>query len=167
MPRCSLEKSLLTGIALAAVLSVPWSATASAEESGHWKGKAVLVITSAPTVKVADTADHTVSLTQFDGVVFSEGEKPFLDNARYQAVDLFDSGGMVSGGYKTFTDGNGAKVFGKYTVTGGAQPTFNGEWTFIGGTDRYKGITGNGTFVITFTSDTTAWDMLEGEYRIP
>ena len=109
-----------------------WSVTASAEESGHWKGKAVLIVTNQPTVKVADQSDHQLMLTEFDGIVFSEGEKPFLENARYQVVDLNEPGGLVSGGYKTFTAGDGSKVFAEYKVTGGAPPTFNGAWKFVG-----------------------------------
>jgi len=143
------------------------STLANAEESGHWKGRAVLVVTNAPTVKVADASDHQVGLTQFDGVVFNDGGQPFLANARYQVVDLNDSSGMVSGGYKTFTGDGGSQVFAKYTSTGGSWPTFNGEWTFIGGTQKYKGISGKGTFTITFVTDTTAWDILEGDYTIP
>jgi hypothetical protein len=154
-----------TTFALIAGLAV--STLANAEESGQWKGRAVLVVTNAPTVKVADTSDHQVGLTQFDGVVFNESNQPFLANARYQVVDLNDSGGMVSGGYKTFTGNDGSQVFAKYNVLGGSWPTFNGEWTFIGGTQKYKGVSGKGKFEITWTSDTTAWDILEGEYKIP
>ena len=79
------------------MLVAAWTAPASAEESGHWKAKGVLVVTSQPTVKVADQSDHQLMLREFDGIVFNEGDKPFLDNARYQVVDLNDSGGMVSG----------------------------------------------------------------------
>jgi hypothetical protein len=161
----SMWKSVPTAFALMAVLGV--SSSANAEESGHWKGRAALVVTNAPTVKVGDSSSHQVSLSEMDGVIFNEGGQSFLANARYQVVDLQDSGGMVSGGYKTFTAEGGSKVFAKYNVLGGSSPTFNGEWTFVGGTDKYKGVTGKGTFTITWVSDTTAWDVLEGDYKIP
>jgi hypothetical protein len=74
---------------------------------------------------------------------------------------------MVSGGYKTFTADDGSQVFAKYKVIGGSRPTFNGEWTFVGGTKKYKGISGNGKFTVTWVSDTAAWDLLEGDYTIP
>ncbi len=156
----------LIAVVLSAMSVTAWTASAIAEESGHWKGKAVLVVTSQPSIKIADKKDHQLMLTEFDGVVFSEGEKPSLENARYQVGDLNDTGGMVSGGYKTFTAGDG-KVFARYKVNGGDWPTFNGEWTFVGGTEKYKGISGNGKFKITWVSDTTAWDVLEGDYKIP
>ena len=143
------------------------SAGVNAAESGHWKGRGVLVVTNAQTVKVADSSDHQVSLTETDGVIFNEGGQSFLPNARYQVVGLDDSGGMVSGGYKTFTADDGSQVFAKYKVLGGSRPTFKGEWTFMGGTKKYKGISGNGKFTVTWVSDTAAWDILEGAYTIP
>ena len=154
--------------AVAAMLTAGFAgASALAEESGKWRGQAALVITAVKEVKVADQNNHQVSMTEFDGIVFSAGEKPFLDKARYQVVDLYDSGGMISGGYKTFTAEDGSQVFAKYEVLGGASPTYNGKWSFVGGTQKFKGISGNGTFTITWTSDTTAWDILEGDYKIP
>jgi hypothetical protein len=162
-----LQKQKVLGVVLSAMLVAASTAPASAEESGHWKGKGVLVVTSQQTVKVGDQSDHQLMLREFDGILFNEGDKPFLENARYQVVDLNDSGGMVSGGYKTFTADDGSQVFAQYKVTGGAPPTFNGEWTFVGGTQKYKGITGNGTFQITWIGDTAAWDLLEGDYKLP
>jgi hypothetical protein len=153
--------------AFALVVALTFPPTANAEESGHWKGRGVLVVTNTLVAKVADSSDHQVSLTETDGVIFDEGGQSFLRNARYQVVGLNDSGGMVSEGYKTFTADDGSQAFAKYKVLGGSQPTFNGEWTFVGGTQKYKGISGNGKFTITWVSDTTAWDLLEGDYMIP
>jgi hypothetical protein len=154
-----------TAFALVVALSV--SPSANAEESGHWKGRGALVVTNTLVVKVADSSDHQVSFTETDGVMFDEEGQSFLPNARYQVVGLNDSGGMVSGGYKTFTANDGSQVFAKYKALGGSWPTFNGEWTFVGGTKKYKGISGNGKYTITWVSDTTAWDLLEGDYMIP
>ena len=104
-----LQKLRFVGVVLSAMLVAAWTAAASAEESGHWKAKGVLVVTSQPTVKVADQSDHQLMFREFDGIVFNEGDKPFLDNARYQVVDLDNSGGMVSGGYKTLAAGDGSQ----------------------------------------------------------
>jgi hypothetical protein len=141
--------------------------SAWAGEGGKWRGRAVLVVTTNKAVKVADKADHEVSLTELDGLIFSEGDKPFLDKARYQVVDLEDGSGLVSGGYKTFTAGDGSQVIAQYQVTGGTWPNFNGKWSFVAGTNKYRGISGSGIFNITWTSDNTAWDVLEGDYKIP
>jgi len=154
---------------MAALILIGWSlnAQALAEDGGKWRGKAVLVITTDKTVKVADTADHQVQMSEWDGMVFSEGEKPFLDKARYQVVSLYDSGGMISGGYKTFTADDGSKVFASFKATGGTWPIIKGEWVFVAGTGKFKGISGSGVYTVTVTSDTTLWDVLEGDYKIP
>jgi hypothetical protein len=154
-------------IAFVLVAALGISSSANAAGTGHWKGRGVLVLTNASMVKVADSSDHQVSLTEADGVIFNEAGESFLPNARYQVVGLNDSGGMVSGGYKTFTAEDGSQVFAKYKVSGGSPPTFNGEWVFVGGTKKYKGIRGNGKFTITWVSGTAAWDILEGDYMIP
>jgi hypothetical protein len=145
-----------------AILAVP----VAAGESGHWKGKAVFVVTSSKTVKLADQADHQAGIEEYDGVVFSMGDTAFLDNARYQVVAIWDTAGLVQGGYKTFTAEDGV-VHMQYKVTGGSWPKFQGEWTVISGTKRYNGITGSGTFNANYVSDTVAWDILEGDYNIP
>jgi hypothetical protein len=139
----------------------------AAEDSGKWRGRAVLVVTAIKEVKVADRSDHSVSLTEYDGVVFSEGEKPFLENARYQVVDLYDAGGLVGGGYKTFTADDGSQVFARYEYTGGSPPVFTGKWEFVAGTGKYKGISGAGVYEFHNISETTAWDVLEGDYKLP
>jgi hypothetical protein len=75
--------------------------------------------------------------------------------------------GVIRGGYKTFTEADGSKVFAKYTVTEFKPPVVNGAFEFTGGTGKYQGITGNGTFHYVRVSDKAAWDELVGEYKIP
>ena len=76
-------------------VSIPaWGA-----ESGKWRGRAVLVVTSEKASEIADKKDHRVRLTEYDGVVFTEVGGDFLANARYQATSVSDAGGdMGSGG---------------------------------------------------------------------
>ncbi len=150
----------LTGLLLA--LAAP----AAAEESGQWHAKGVLVILEQHTVKVEDRANHTVTLVDWDGAVFNSDGKPFLDKARYQGVGVTDMG-VSSGGYKTFTDADGSKVFATYRRTVAIPPELRGTFEFIGGTGKYAGITGSGTYYLVFISDKAAWDELSGEYRIP
>jgi hypothetical protein len=133
---------------LATANSVP----AAAEESGHWHGLSVLVATDQKMAKVEDRANHMVYVTEFDGAVYNAA-----------LVDV----GVTAGGYKTFTEADGSKVFLKFTVTGGKRPDLRGTFEFTGGTGKYEGITGNGTFHDVFVSDKAAWDELVGEYKIP
>ena len=139
-----------------------------ANEKKTWIAHAALVITKSETLKVDDSENHFVYFSEYDGVVFNDkDEGSFLDKARYQVVYLGDTAGMVDGGYKTFTMADGSQVFAKYQGTEAAPPVFKGKWEFIGGTGKYKGITGKGVFTLTMTSETTSFDVLEGEYKLP
>ena len=42
-----------------------------------------------------------------------------------------------------------------------------GNWTVIGGSGKYSGAKGKGTYDVTFVSDVTLWDVLEGEIELP
>src|SRR5215469_6155670 len=153
-----------------AIVTVMLAATnplpAAAEDSGHWHGLSVLVATDKKLVKLEDQPNHTVYVTEYDGAVYNGDGKPFLDRARYQVVALVDTAAS-RGGYKFFTDADGSKVFAKFTVTEVKMPEVLGTFEFTGGTGKYEGITGNGTFHDVFVSDKAAWDELVGEYKIP
>jgi hypothetical protein len=151
-------------ISLVALAATP----VEAEQGGKWRGRAVLVVTSEKGVEVADKPDHKVWVTEYDGVVFTEVGGDFLNNARYQVVDLTDAGGdMVNGGYKTFTMPDDSKITASYTLREGNPPVFKGEWKFLSGTGRYQGISGSGTYVVHQVGSTALWDILEGEYKLP
>ena len=139
---------------------------ASADDSGHWRGLAALVVTDQKTAKIDDRADHVASISEQDGAIHNADGKSFLDKARYQVVSMFDAG-VFGGGYKTFTEADGSKVFAKYTVTEFKPPEVNGTFEFTGGTGKYQGITGNGKFHYVRVSDKAAWDELVGDYKIP
>jgi hypothetical protein len=159
------SRRALGGAAVAFSLIGGAPSPAAAEEAGQWFGRAVLVVTSSKAARVEDRPNHAVSLSEMDGVVFNGDGRPFLDKARYQVVNIFDAGSAV-GGYKTFTDPDGSKVFARYTVTTLGRPEARGTFEFTGGTGRYQGIAGRGEFRIHWLNDTTAWDELRGEYRI-
>jgi hypothetical protein len=89
------------------MLATANSLPASAEESGHWHGLSVLVVTDQKMAKVEDRANHMVYVTEFDGAVYNADGKPFLDKARYQVVALVDVG-VTAGGYKIFTEADGS-----------------------------------------------------------
>jgi hypothetical protein len=153
------------GAVFTLMLMTSGSLPAAAEESGQWFGKAVLVEVSSKTAKVEHGSDHSVSVVEYDGVVFNGDNKPFLEKARYQVVHVFDAG--AAHGYKTFTDPDGSKVFARYTLKEMKLPDLRGVFEFTGGTGRYAGITGGGNYHVVIVSDTASWDELRGEYRIP
>ena len=157
--------SALGSAAVAAAIAAS-SPPVVAEETGHWEGKGVLVVSSRTMVKVEDSAKHSVSLTEWDGAIFNGQSKSFLDKARYQVAAQVDTAG-AQGGYKTFSEGDGSKVFAKFIGTEAKPPEFRGTFEFTGGTGKYEGITGNGTFHLVMVSDKAAWDELVGDYKLP
>ena len=158
-------------LCVAVLITIALSPAAWAGEKGKWRARGVVADVGSKTVPIADQKDHYVYFGQWDGVLFTEGQGTFLQNARYQLVDIVDSaGGVVPGGevgYKTFTAADGGQVFAKYQATELAPPVYKGKWEFIGGTGKYAGIKGRGSFEFHAVSETTGWDALEGEYEIP
>jgi hypothetical protein len=123
----------------------------------------MLTNTQAVTFTVGDKPGHQIYLTKMEGMVQSAG---VLNNARYEITDLSDTAGQ-SGGYKTFTLPDGSKIFAKYEVTEpGDKP--KGKITFTGGTGKYEGITGTGTYSAKFTDQTytSLRDTLELDYTL-
>jgi len=149
-----------------ATLMTTTTLPAVADDSGHWRGLAALVVTDQKTAKVDDGSDHVALISEQDGAIHNADGKSFLDKARYQVVSVVDTG-VIRGGYKTFTEADGSKVFAKYTVTEFKPPEVNGKFEFTGGTGKYQGITGNGKFHYVRVSDKAAWDELIGDYKIP
>ena len=157
---------------LALALIIPnLSAPSWAGEMGKWRAHAASTATYSKTVPIADQKDHSVFFGEWEGVVFTDGDSTFLQNARYQLVVLMDSAAVViaggDGGYKTFTAADGGQVFARYQGTEAATPVYKGKWEFIGGTGRYAGIKGHGTYTYHSVTETTGWDVLEGEYELP
>ena len=163
-----MHKSATTGCFTFTLLAASLCFTPlQAEESGKWRGLAVLVTTDAKTAEIADQEGHSIFLGHDDGVVFNDNGGSFLDKARYEVVFIADTAGMVDGGYKTFTASDGSQVFARFKGTETAPPVFKGTWEFLGGSGAYKGITGSGGYVYTSVADGVGWDVLEGEYKIP
>ena len=146
------------------------SSSVNAGEQGKWHATAAAVATSTKSITIPDKKDHFVYLGEFDGVVFTDGGG-FLNNARYQIADVQDSAAAIvpggETGYKIFTATDGGQVFGKYQATEAAPPIYKGTWQFTGGTGKYQGIKGHGTWTYHSMTDTTGYDFLEGEYELP
>ncbi|MCW2239086.1 hypothetical protein [Azospirillum canadense] len=142
---------------------------AVAQDGGQWNSKAVLVVIGTKAVTLEDQPGHMIAITEFDGAAFNSDGKPFLDKARYQVTDITDTAGQEIG-YKTFTEPDGSKVYARYLLKekkkDGAQTVWNGTWEFTGGTGKYRGITGRGSYHVVSVSDTAVWDELTGEYKV-
>lgn len=140
--------------------------SAVADETGQWHGKGVLVVIDKTSMKVEDRENHSVVGTEYDGAVFNDEGKPFLDKARYQVVAMNDTG-VLRIGYNIFTETDGSKIFAKYNVTASKPPEHHGTLEFTGGTGKYEGITGGGTFRLVYISDRVGWNEFTAEYTLP
>jgi hypothetical protein len=153
------------------IIVTSFTAPVWAGEKGKWRAHAANAAVSSKTITIADQKDHYVYFGEWDGVVFNDGGGTFLQNARYQLVDIIDSAATVvpggDGGYKTFTEADGSQVFARFQGTEAAPPIYKGKWEFIGGTGKYTGIKGQGTYVYHSITETAGWDVFEGEYEIP
>lgn len=139
----------------------------SAAEPITFKMRGVIVATTSHVAAVPGASDgQQAYLNVYDGAVVPDGDASFLANARYQIVELIDTGGLINGGYKTFTTSDGT-ISGRYQVTEENHPNYGGSFTFTGGTGKYAAITGSGRFSALAVSDTALIDTLEGTYEIP
>lgn len=154
------------GLLLAAV-ALGFGTAAEAGEKGRFKGHAALVVTKNETIKVKEQPEHVIYQMQEDGVMFNDAGSGLLDKARYQVIYMSDTGGMVSGGYKTFTAADGSRVYAKFADTAANPPVYKGTWEFIGGSGKYAGIRGKGVWTYTSIAEGVAWDVFEGDYELP
>src|SRR5262245_29409260 len=93
------------GLAIALVMG-SLATSASAGEKIKWRGLAALVVTESQPIKWMDDPDHNVGQGKMDGVIFTQVGGSFLDKARYQVLNQWDSAANPTfWGYKTFTEG--------------------------------------------------------------
>lgn len=149
-----------------AIATIAISTPALSGEKGTWRGLAALYDTATESADVVGDEGHAVMWGTMDGVVFNDDGKAFLDKARYQVVWHADTA-EVGVCYKTFTATDGSHAIARCVDTEANHPVYKGTWEFIKGTGRFEGITGSGTYTLTYVADRTSWDLLEGEYELP
>jgi hypothetical protein len=135
-------------------------------EKGTWRGLAGMYDTAAESGEVVGDEGHAIMWGTMDGVVFNDNGGAFLDKARYQVVWHADTA-EVGICYKTFTASDGSRAIARCQDTEANHPVYKGTWEFIKGTGRFEGITGKGTYELTYIGEKTSWDVLEGNYEIP
>ena len=114
-------------------------------------------------------ANRTVSVGMVSGVIFNDAGKGFLHKVRADCALMNDvnQGRANASGTCLMTDPDGDKVFLEWKCTG-AMPACPGEERFVGGTGKYKGISGTSKFQGNFIGATGAgWSDWKGEYKLP
>ena len=96
--------------------------------------------------------------------MFNDERKAFLDKAHYIVQYVGDAGTLSGYCIKTFTMKDGDQVFARCDWKG--QEGGGRHVTMLGGTGKYAGIKGKGTFKFT-NAPVVNWDILEIDYEIP
>jgi hypothetical protein len=139
-----------------------------AGEKGKFRCRGMIMSTKANAMEVPINPAHSFVQGETDGVVLNETGGTFLDQARYQVFYMYDMIGQngKGDGYKVFTLSDGSQIHARYQ---GEQKgtTETGTFTFIGGSGKYQNVKGQGTFHLTYITETLYVDRLEGEYELP
>jgi hypothetical protein len=114
-------------------------------------------------------ADRTVYAGVVPGVMFNNEGKGFMHKSRVDCTLYNDvnKGRANATGTCVVTDAAGDKIFVEWKCAG-VMPACPGTERFVGGTGKFKGITGEQKFQGNFIGDTGAgWSDWSGEYNIP
>ncbi|MFH1699469.1 MAG: hypothetical protein ABIE07_02685 [Candidatus Zixiibacteriota bacterium] len=147
-----------------------------AEPATKVAGKMTMEIVKSDTLAITDTEGHHMFLQVYEGTNAKMGDNEFMAGATISNSSFSDivQGNGFHQGYVEFTKDDGttfAQWKGKITTTtlaaGGTKVTsFEGRFSYIGGTGKYKNIQGSGTYTGQFTSNTTLTADWEGEITI-
>jgi hypothetical protein len=138
-------------------------------------GKMTMEIVETDSLAVADAEGHLMYLQVYEGTNANVGENEFMAEAAISNSSFSDivQGNGFHQGYVEFTKDDGttfAKWKGEITTTLAADSTkvtsFEGKFSYIGGTGKYENIQGSGTYTGQFTSNTTLTADWEGEITL-
>jgi len=150
--RKMLSRAALVVLPLAALGAVAWT---PADHGSRIAGTISSQFSSMQTQEVGDVPGHTIALARSQGTNRNTGPTEFMDGADIVNIETNDlvQGNGTHQGYVTFSrDGQStiSSWSGKVTTVLGPDQrlatTIEGTWTTIGGTGRYAGAKGRGTY---------------------
>jgi hypothetical protein len=112
---------------------------------------------------------RSVSVGMVSGVAFNDTGKGFIHKARVDCALMNDvnQGRANATGTCVVTDADGDKIFMDWKCAG-TMPACPGDERFVGGTGKYKGISGSSKFQGNFVGTTGAgWSDWNGDYKLP
>jgi hypothetical protein len=161
----------LAGVATCLIVALSWTAPAYAEVKTLRGGGKIVTVLSETKMLPGDDAKHEVIMARRIDVQKDE----LVGDAQVSVVNVSDviAGTGTNRGYRTVTTTGGDKAFVSYEGTvntvmkAGGPPdvTFLGTWRFLGGTGKFSGLTGNGTYRGQLLAAGIAYDY-EGQYEI-
>ncbi|MBN1634257.1 MAG: hypothetical protein JW917_08850 [Ignavibacteria bacterium] len=138
-------------------------------------GEIKFTFTKAERFNIGDVEGHTFSITESAGTNRNIGSNVFMDGAKvthYGFSDMIKGNGPQQG-YNIFVTDDGSfcvKYEGKVKTTFSSEEmemtTFEGKYTYTGGTGQYENIQGKGTYAGSFTSEKDYTVNWEGKYHI-
>lgn len=174
MPIQSLKRLIILSSALALIL-IFGASIVVAQESTKIAGKITAAFTDRKDVEVGDVIGHVISFSTSEGTNASAGENAFLEGAQvinYSMGDIVKGNGQQRGYIKISKGEDGAIAKWEHnlvTVMSADEQrstSFEGKFTYTGGTGIYAGIKGGGTFKGQFTSPTEYVVNWLGEYTM-
>jgi hypothetical protein len=125
--------------------------------------------TSQTTISLQDISNHDLSLMEVRGVQKSQDEKWNDARITYWGTADLIAGSGPQRGYFVNEHADGDHDFGTFEgriQTSGQQATMEGNWKFTGGTGKYQGLTGGGTYKGRLTSPTDVENTWDGIYQL-
>jgi len=140
-----------------------------------YKSRTAYYNTKWEQIEVGDQEGHVLAVGEGVGIVtLLEDGIPTTDGAVERTAGLYDlnlkTGTLSARGYSTVTDRDGDKTFSVWEGKMVGQPgKARGEGTFkyVGGTGKYQGIKGGGTWVSHRITPTQRYSDVQGEYELP
>ena len=153
-------------VSLFVIAAVSFTSAADLPKSGKYSGHFGWVFKG----DVQDMGPgRSVSAGMVSGVMFNDAGKGFMHKSRVDCALMNDvnQGKANAKGTCVIMDADGDKIFLEWRCTG-TMPSCPGDEKFVGGTGKYKGITGDQKFQGNFIGNTGAgWSDWNGEYQIP
>lgn len=160
---------IILSLVLLLLLAAPF---VQAAERGKVTGRLVLYATSFQSIPVGDVEGHIIFLFEAKGIGFWEpwgaallknsatGDRTKgLGPAESYEIYTFPGGSTIT----TKSKGEATSAGTGKTGTGGGE----GTWTFLGGTGKFQGIQGGGTFKWWVLGPGQWYSDFEGEYTLP
>ena len=126
------------------------------------------------TLNLEDVPEHVVQLSHY--ISEHTCNCPEIGNFRQYLYSYTDTAAGIGTvvGYWTDETKTGDKIFGKHSGTqkaemnpdGSWEMTFSGEWEATGGTGKFEGIKGKGTFAGKGSMEDMSWQW-EGSFDLP
>jgi hypothetical protein len=118
---------------------------------------------------VSDQSNHELNVAEIDGTQKSTDEKWNDAQITYWGVtDIVDGKGSQRG-YFVNDHGESGRDWGTFegkVATNGAKITVAGKYQFIGGSGKFKGLTGGGNFETTMSSPREVVATWQGTYQL-